>query len=98
MRAIPGLEEVALWVTSHHERVDGRGYPEGREGDDIPLESRILAVADAYVAITSERPHRPRVSGKEAQTRLQSGAGTQLDANLVDLFLSKVLTPRAAAA
>jgi HD-GYP domain-containing protein (c-di-GMP phosphodiesterase class II) len=91
VRGIPGLEDVAEWVTSHHERVDGRGYPEGREGDGIPLESRILAVADAYVAITSDRPHRPRVDGKEARTRLQSASGTQLDTGLVDLFLSKVL-------
>jgi HD-GYP domain-containing protein (c-di-GMP phosphodiesterase class II) len=98
VRGIPGLEEVADWVTSHHERVDGRGYPEGREGDDIPLESRILSIADAYVAITSERPHRPRVEGKEARTRLQSAAGTQLDAGLVDLFLTKVLSARNAAA
>ncbi len=98
VRGIPGMEEVADWVTSHHERVDGRGYPEGREGDDIPLESRILAVSDAYVAITSERPHRPRADGKEAQTRLKSAAGTQLDAGLVDLFLSKVVATRNAAA
>jgi putative nucleotidyltransferase with HDIG domain len=94
VRLIPGLEVVADWVSSHHERVDGRGYPEGREGDDIPLESRILAVADAFVAITSERPHRPRADGKEAIARLKSAAGTQLDAHLVDLFLSKVVTGR----
>jgi HD-GYP domain-containing protein (c-di-GMP phosphodiesterase class II) len=98
VRGIPGLEEVAEWVTSHHERMDGRGYPEGREGKDIPLESRILAVADAYVAITSDRPHRPRVHGKEAQARLQSASGTQLDAALVELFLSKVVPARDAAA
>jgi HD-GYP domain-containing protein (c-di-GMP phosphodiesterase class II) len=98
VRSIAGLEEVAEWVTSHHERVDGRGYPEGREGNDIPLPSRILAIADAYVAITSDRPHRPRVNGKEAQTRLQSGSGTQLDAALVELFLTKVVPARDAAA
>lgn len=98
VRNIPGLEEVAEWVTSHHERVDGRGYPEGREGNDIPLESRILAVADAYVAITSDRPHRPRADGKEAQVRLRGAAGTQLDAELVDLFLTKVIPTRNSAA
>ncbi len=97
VRLIPGLEVVADWVTSHHERVDGRGYPEGREGDDIPLESRILAVADAFVAITSERPHRPRADGKEAIARLKSAAGSQLDSGLIDLFLSKVVTGRNAA-
>jgi HD-GYP domain-containing protein (c-di-GMP phosphodiesterase class II) len=98
VRGIPGLEEVAEWVTCHHERMDGRGYPEGREGNDIPLQSRILAIADAYVAITSDRPHRPRVSGKEAQARLQSAAGTQLDSDLVDLFLTKIVSSRNVAA
>jgi HD-GYP domain-containing protein (c-di-GMP phosphodiesterase class II) len=54
------------------------------------MEARILAVADAYAAITSDRPHRPRVEGKEARERLVSAAGSQLDSDLVDLFLSKV--------
>jgi putative nucleotidyltransferase with HDIG domain len=88
--AIPGMEEVAEWVGAHHERIDGRGYPEGKKGDEIPVEARILAVADAYAAITSDRPHRPRVEGKEARERLVSAAGSQLDSDLVDLFLSKV--------
>jgi putative nucleotidyltransferase with HDIG domain len=88
---IPGLEEVADWVEAHHERIDGRGYPEGRSGDEIPLEARILAIADAYVAITSERPHRPKAEGKEAQERLRAAAGTQLDSALVDAFLRQVV-------
>jgi HD-GYP domain-containing protein (c-di-GMP phosphodiesterase class II) len=88
--AIPGMEEVAEWVGAHHERIDGRGYPDGKKGDEIPVEARILAVADAYAAITSDRPHRPRVEGKEARERLVSAAGSQLDSDLVDLFLSKV--------
>src|SRR5690606_5586121 len=90
VRNMPGLEQVGDWVAAHHERVDGRGYPEGRQGEDIPLESRILAVADAYVAITSDRPHRPRRSGEEARAQLLAAAGTQLDPDLVGLFLSKV--------
>lgn len=88
---IAGFEDVAEWVVSHHERIDGRGYPEGRTGEEIPLEARILAVADAFVAITSDRPYRPRTDGKEARDRLRKAAGTQLDANLVDVFLGKVL-------
>jgi len=90
VEGIPGMEEVAEWVASHHERIDGRGYPDGRAGAEIPLEARILAVADAYVAITSDRPHRPKVEGKEARERLRGAAGTQLDADLVDIFLSKI--------
>jgi putative nucleotidyltransferase with HDIG domain len=88
---IAGLEEVALWVEAHHERIDGRGYPDGRSGDEIPLESRILAVADAYVAITSDRPHRPKVEGSDARARLEGAAGTQLDADLVEAFLRQVI-------
>jgi HD-GYP domain-containing protein (c-di-GMP phosphodiesterase class II) len=88
---IPGLEEVAEWVEAHHERIDGRGYPEGRVGDEIPLEARILAVADAYVAITSDRPHRPRADGRAARERLTAAAGSQLDADLVALFVNKVM-------
>lgn len=88
---ISGLEEVAEWVETHHERIDGRGYPEGRKGEEIPVEARILAVADAYVAITSDRPHRPKAEGEEANTRLRSAAGNQLDADLVDAFLRQVI-------
>jgi len=90
VEGIPGMEEVAEWVACHHERIDGRGYPEGRVGAEIPLEARILAVADAYVAITSDRPHRPKVEGNEARERLRGAAGTQLDADLVDIFLGKL--------
>jgi HD-GYP domain-containing protein (c-di-GMP phosphodiesterase class II) len=89
---ISGLEEVAEWVVAHHERVDGRGYPEGKAGDEIPVEARILAIVDSWVAITSDRPHRARVSPEEARRRLQSAAGTQLDAELVEIFLREVIS------
>ena len=88
---IPGLEDVADWVASHHERPDGRGYPDARSGDEIPLESRILAVADAYVAMTSDRPYRPRTNVEDARRRPKSAAGSQLDAGLVEVFLSRVV-------
>ena len=60
LEALPGLEEVALWVGAHHERPDGKGYPEMLTTDVIPLESRIIAVANVYVALTSDRPYRRR--------------------------------------
>jgi len=88
---IYGLEEVADWVAAHHERPDGRGYPEGRSGDEIPLEARILAIADSYVAMTSDRPHRPRADDADAQQRLRGAAGSQLDKDLVDIFLRQVV-------
>ena len=89
---VPGLEEVAEWVAAHHERPDGKGYPEGRSGDEIPQESMILAVADTFVSITSDRPHRPRGDTAEAVRRLQAAAGTQFDASIVELFVTKVLS------
>jgi HD-GYP domain-containing protein (c-di-GMP phosphodiesterase class II) len=88
---IPGLEEVAEWVSAHHERPDGRGYPEGFEESEIPLEARILAIADAYVAVTSDRPHRRGVNREDGVRILSSAAGTQLDGALVDLFVEKVV-------
>jgi HD-GYP domain-containing protein (c-di-GMP phosphodiesterase class II) len=88
---ISGLEEVAEWVAAHHERVDGRGYPDGKAGDEIPMEARILAIVDSWVAITSDRPHRARVSPEEARRMLRSAAGTQLDARLVEVFLREVV-------
>jgi HD-GYP domain-containing protein (c-di-GMP phosphodiesterase class II) len=91
VRGVPGLEEVALWVAAHHERPDGRGYPYGLTGDEIPLESRILAVADTYVAMISDRPHRPRMDAEDAMRRLRGAAGTQLDARLVHLFIEHVV-------
>ena len=87
---IYGLEEVADWVAAHHERPDGRGYPEGRAGAEIPLEARILAVADAYVAMTSDRPHRRRTNEADARARLRGAAGSQLDGDLVEVFLQQV--------
>jgi diguanylate cyclase (GGDEF)-like protein len=81
------LRDVAGWVLAHHERVDGTGYPRGLAGDAIPLEGRILAVADAYEAMTADRPYRAALSPEEARAELQRGAGTQFDARVVEAFL-----------
>src|SRR2546423_3809284 len=86
---ISGLEEVAHWVAAHHERPDGLGYPDGLT--DVPVEARILAIADAYVAITSDRPHRKRSDHDECLVRLQGAAGSQLDPDLLDLFVRRVV-------
>ena len=75
-------------ILHHHERYDGTGYPKGLKGEDIPLEARILAVADAFSAMTSERPHSEASSYEEAMEELKRGAGTQFDPNLVEVFLS----------
>ncbi|TMD19990.1 MAG: response regulator [Chloroflexi bacterium] len=74
-------------VRHHHERVDGAGYPDGLGGDDIPMFARIIAIADAFVAMTSDRPYRGRLSRAEAVGILRQGAGKQWDAGLVERFL-----------
>ncbi len=90
LQELNGFEEVAVWISRHHERPDGKGYPEMLTGDDIPLESRILAVADVFSALTAERPHRGAVSRRDARQILLGAAGTQLDPELVRLFCTLI--------
>ena len=86
--ALPGLEEIGRWVGAHHERPDGKGYPEMLDVDATPIEARIVTLADTYVALTSVRPYRKALSHKDALKVLQGGAGSQLDKKLVKLFCS----------
>jgi putative nucleotidyltransferase with HDIG domain len=83
-------------VLSHHERWDGRGYPNGLAGESIPFAARVFAVADTYDAITSDRPYRRARGHREAVAELKRVAGTQLDPRLVDTFLA-IPEPRLAA-
>jgi diguanylate cyclase (GGDEF)-like protein len=85
---IDRLQEVRTIVRHCHERWDGRGYPDGVAGEDIPLESRIVFVCDAYHAMTTDRPYRKRLSHPEAVRRLRDGAGSQFDARVVEVCLS----------
>jgi HD-GYP domain-containing protein (c-di-GMP phosphodiesterase class II) len=82
------LGRVGEWILSHHERPDGSGYPRGLREHQIPLEARILAVADAYAAMTADRPYRQRFSPKRAKAELQARAGSQFDHDVVEAFLS----------
>jgi putative nucleotidyltransferase with HDIG domain len=86
--AEPALAEIARAVRHHHERFDGSGYPEGLRGDEIPLFSRIILVAETYEAMTHHRPYRRALSVEEATRRLQEGAGSQLDPEIVKHFLA----------
>src|SRR5438270_848493 len=88
--ALPRSEPLLPAVRHHHERVDGAGYPDGLGGNDIPLFARIIAIADAFVAMTSDRPYRRRRSRAEAIQTLAQGAGKQWDASLVERFLQLV--------
>ncbi len=86
LRKVDTYAEVAQIVRHHHERVDGQGYPDRLQGDNIPLISRILAVVDAYDAMTSDRPYRRAMAAIEARNRLQQAAGLQFDIRIVAAF------------
>ena len=81
-------------MLAHHERLDGRGYPSGLAADAIPLESRILAVADAYEAMIADRPYRRGMPAVDARAELERCAGTQFDPTVVDAFLGTLSAPR----
>jgi diguanylate cyclase (GGDEF)-like protein len=96
MLAHAGLTEEATWVRHHHERVDGRGYPDGVSGEDLAIEARILFVADAFEAMTSDRPYRAGMPVEDALQELRGCAGTQFDPHLVELFAELVTSGRLA--
>jgi diguanylate cyclase (GGDEF)-like protein/putative nucleotidyltransferase with HDIG domain len=81
------LRDIAVWVLRHHERYDGRGYPDGLAGDEIPIEARVLAVADAYEAMIADRPYRDGLVPAAAEAELRESAGTQFDPQVVDALL-----------
>jgi diguanylate cyclase (GGDEF)-like protein len=82
------LGRVGEWILTHHERPDGHGYPRGLRDHQIPLEGRIVAVADAYSAMTADRPYRQPFSSHRAKAELQARAGTQFDHDVVEAFLA----------
>ena len=91
---ITSLKEASQLIYHHHERYDGKGYPDKLKGEDIPIGARIIAVVDVYDAMTSKRPYRPASSSKEAIDELRRKAGTQFDSKVVEAFL-KVLNRHA---
>ena len=87
-----GMHDIAGWGRAHHERIDGAGYPMGIAGEEIPLEARILAVADAYEAMIADRPYRPGMPVREACAELARCSGTQFDPAVVEAFLDALKT------
>lgn len=83
---IPALRPLAPVIRAHHERWDGEGYPDHLTGEAIPFGARILAVADAYLAMTEERPYQHACVRSEALAELQRCAGSQFDAQVVEVF------------
>ena len=91
----PEFDDLRAWILAHHERPDGLGYPRALGASEIPLEARILAVADAYEAMTADRVYRPALGEEAARAELEAGAGTQFDARVVEAFLRAIDTSRA---
>jgi HD-GYP domain-containing protein (c-di-GMP phosphodiesterase class II) len=87
LRLFPGLDKASLYALHHHESYDGRGYPGGLRGEEIPLGSRIVSVIDAYDAMISNRCYRKGLPHEEAARRLTASAGTQFDPEVVRAFL-----------
>jgi putative two-component system response regulator len=84
------LELAATIAATHHERWDGSGYPRGLKGEEIPLAGRIVAVADVFDALSSDRPYRPRLSIREAQAWITEGSGRAFDPDVVEAFVRSV--------
>lgn len=92
VKDVPNVELVRAGIRTHHERWDGRGYVEGLEADEIPFVGRVLAVADAFSAMTTSRPYRKALPLTEALKRLQDAAGSQLQEDLVVAFVTGIET------
>jgi diguanylate cyclase (GGDEF)-like protein len=86
------LQPIAEYILSHHERWDGKGYPQGLKKDEIPLLSRILFVVDAYDAITNDRPYRKALSKEVALAEIEKNSGTQFDPEIATLFIKIMKT------
>ncbi len=87
-RSIPGLDRISEEILSHHERWDGKGYPQGLKGKQIPVIARIFAIVDAFEVMTHERPYADRFDTSKALDEIRKNAGKQFEPHLVDKFLT----------
>ena len=91
LSTVNDMLEMAEYVLYHHERWDGKGYPKGLKEDEIPFVSRVIAISDAYDAMTSERSYRSALPEEVVIDELQKNAGIQFDPELVSVFIEKAL-------
>ncbi|XMB72048.1 PAS domain S-box protein [Mycoplasmatota bacterium WC30] len=91
LRAADEYSDLAIQALHHHERWDGKGYPNGMKGEEIPLFSRIICVVDAYEAMTADRPYRKKLSNEYAKSEIKKYAGTQFDPKISKIFVEQVL-------
>jgi HD-GYP domain-containing protein (c-di-GMP phosphodiesterase class II) len=90
LSGLPRLKHLAPVVIAHHERIDGLGYPHGLAGDEIPIESQIVAIADAFCSMTAPRAYAPARLPNEAIRELERCAGTQFNAEMVEAFAEMI--------
>lgn len=90
LQQVPALRPISPVVLHHHERYDGGGYPSGMRGEEIPLEARIVSVADSFSAMISKRPYRERMTRDEACAELEHEAGMQFDPEIARIFVEEV--------
>ena len=90
--AAPELKHIAEYILCHHERWDGKGYPQGLAGERIPILSRVLSIVDSYDAMTHDRVYKKAISEEKAKAEILNNAGTQFDPNIAKLFVDKVLS------
>jgi HD-GYP domain-containing protein (c-di-GMP phosphodiesterase class II) len=92
LRSADQYSSLADYSLTHHERYDGKGYPQGLKGEDIPLYSRIIGICDAYEAMTADRPYRKALTKEVAIAELKRCSGTQFDPRLVEVFINEVVS------
>lgn len=90
LEGFESLKEIAQWTLDHHERFDGKGYPNGKSGMDIPLPAQIMAIADSFDAMTSDRPYRPGMTLEQAIAEIEKNKGKQWRSDVVEAFLRSV--------
>jgi diguanylate cyclase (GGDEF)-like protein/putative nucleotidyltransferase with HDIG domain len=92
LKSVSEFSHLSDFILQHHERLDGTGYPKGLKANEIPIEAKIIAVADAYDAITSERPYREGASKEKAIVEMRKNSGTQFDPYVLEVFLENLKT------
>ena len=94
LRSVNEFAPMARYILHHHERMDGTGYPRQLVANDIPMQSKIIGIADAYVAMTSHRPYREDLSLSEVVDEFKKNAGSQFDADILKVFIDQIMKQR----